>query len=129
LIQTSYITAVGATAAEIISAGVGLFQNEKRRQRIDARRDGIALRTFRRSLRDLFGQIPVSGNLIAEFLSATTGGKPFGQTIPIFDEFTKLTTGIADRNVRKVIEGMLKPIGVPIPIAKPISELAGQFQQ
>lgn len=128
-IQSAYATAAGAIVAGGLEQLNSIVRSEERQKRIDQNVNNKAADLFRRHLRDTFGQIPVTGAPLSEFIGAYFGGKPFGSEIPLIAELTELSLGISERDVRKITRATLTPAGVPDVISKPISEIVGRVQE
>lgn len=129
LLGTAYATAMGTIASETQGAALSTLRSEEAQNKIDARRDGIILRTFRRGLTDAVGQIPGGLGVIA---SATTsklaGGHVFPIAVPVVSEAITIMEGALELNAKKVLKATSTALGAG-QVALPFAELAGRVTE
>lgn len=133
--QTAMIAAIGAFTTwatnDVLMRQLETDSDQRmkdRAKRMNERSHEFALKTFENLLVTAFGQVPVSGSLLAGAFSAATGGRVYDQSIPVFQEImgamqggSEVMAGVFDRRgpqfdekgAAKLVQEMLRLSGMP----------------
>jgi len=121
-LQSAYITAIGAGIAGVREELLGVVRSRKaQRQREKFRRKNrtVVGDIGFRALRDVFGNVPVTGQLSADAMSALFGGPSFGIQLPGVDsanDFIKFLAAeekMTPREARRIMRAMAPILGIP----------------
>jgi len=95
-------------------------------KRLEGRRDTLMTKFVQNLLQGTVGVAPVAGAPISGLLIALTGGKPYGQAIPVFEQIQDMNNAVFERNMRNTMKALLSASGAPSIISAPVATLAGR---